>query len=153
MREMRRKDREVTAKEAMRILKEGEYGVLSTVSKNGKPYGVPLSYCVIDDTLFFHSALKGKKLDNIIENRIASFCVVGKTEVLPDKFSTKYESIIVDGNIEESFGKEKQLGLEGLIEKYSINFQDEGLAYIKNAFDMTTVLKLTINNLSGKARK
>ena len=150
---MRRKDREVTAKEAMRILHEGEYGVLSTVSKNGEPYGVPLSYCVIDDALFFHSALEGKKLDNIMENGKASFCVVGKTEILSDKFSTKYESVIVDGNIEESFGEDKQAGLTGLISKYSSNFLNEGLEYIRNASDRTTVLKLTITNLSGKARR
>ena len=150
---MRRKDREVTAKEAMRILHEGEYGVLSTVSEKGKPYGVPLSYCLIDDALFFHSALEGKKLDNIMGNGKASFCVVGKTEILPDKFSTKYESVIVDGNIEESFGEDKQAGLTGLISKYSSNFLNEGLEYIRNASDRTTVLKLTITNLSGKARR
>ncbi len=150
---MRRKDREVTAKEAMRILHEGEYGVLSTVSKNNKPYGVPLSYCVIDDTLFFHSAPKGKKLDNIIKNEIASFCVVGKTEVLPNKFSTKYESVIVSGTIKISHGKNKQNGLEGLLRKYSPNHIEEGLKYIERATDETTVLELKIESITGKARK
>ncbi len=153
MNKMRRKDRAITEDEANYILKTGEYGVLSTVSKNGEPYGVPLSYCVIDDSIYFHSALEGKKLNNIIVNKIVSFCVVGETKVLPDKFSTIYESVIVDGIIEESFGEDKQLGLTGLITKYSIDFLDEGLEYIKNASDKTKVLKLIIKNLSGKARK
>ncbi len=150
---MRRKDRSITKDEANYILNTSEYGVLSTVSKNGKPYGIPLSYCVIDNSIYFHSALEGKKLENIMNNQIVSFCVVGKTKVLPAKFSTIYESVIVDGSIEESFGKDKELGLTGLVTKYSIDFLAEGLEYIRNASDKTKVLKLTITNLSGKARK
>ena len=150
---MRRKDRAITEDEANYILNTSEYGVLSTVSKNGEPYGVPLSYCVIDNSIYFHSALEGKKLENIINNQIVSFCVVGKTKVLPNKFSTIYESVIVDGTIEESVGEDKRLGLTGLITKYSIDFLDEGLEYIRNASDKTKVLKLTINTLSGKARR
>jgi len=45
---MRRKDRKITETEAFSILKKGEYGILSTTSPNGDPYGVPLNYCLID---------------------------------------------------------------------------------------------------------
>jgi nitroimidazol reductase NimA-like FMN-containing flavoprotein (pyridoxamine 5'-phosphate oxidase superfamily) len=40
---MRRKDRELSAEEAGRILAKGEFGVLSTVGTDGQPYGIPLS--------------------------------------------------------------------------------------------------------------
>ena len=40
MRELRRKDRSITNDEAITILNKAEYGVLSTVSPDGKPYGV-----------------------------------------------------------------------------------------------------------------
>lgn len=43
-REMRRKDRKIETDEAIKILKTGEYGVLSTVDIDGYPYGVPINY-------------------------------------------------------------------------------------------------------------
>ncbi|MEN8191918.1 MAG: pyridoxamine 5'-phosphate oxidase family protein [Bacteroidota bacterium] len=153
MKSMRRKDREITKEEAIQLLKTCDYGVLSTSTNDALPYGIPLSYCFINDAIYFHSALEGKKLDNFDENNSVSFCVVGETEVLQQKFSTKYESVIIEGIIEEVFDKEKQLGLEGLIKKYSPDFVDEGLKYIDRAKDTTAVFKIEIKSLTGKARR
>ena len=150
---MRRSDRAISKEETMQLLNNCEYGVLSSVSESGEPYGVPLSYYLVDDAIYFHSALEGKKLDNFLSNSTVSFCVVGKTEILQSKFSTKYESVIVSGIIEEATDNEKQIGLEGLVKKYSPNFITEGLKYIDKAKDETKVLKLTIKNMTGKARK
>jgi hypothetical protein len=38
MKELRRKDRAITEDEAIALLNKAEYGVLSTVTENGKPY-------------------------------------------------------------------------------------------------------------------
>jgi len=38
MKELRRKDRAITEEEAVALLNKAEYGVLSTVTENGKPY-------------------------------------------------------------------------------------------------------------------
>lgn len=153
MKELRRKDRAISDEEAIDILSRAEYGVLSTVSKNGKPYGVPLSFCIIDNCIYFHSAIEGQKIDNIKQNKSVSFCTVGRTEILPDKFGTKYESVIVSGEVEEVFELDKQRGLEGLLHKYSPDFIDKGKKYIETLRDKTRVFKVTINSLSGKARK
>lgn len=150
---MRRKDRFITNTETFAILEKGEYGILSTISANHEPYGVPLNYCVINGCIFFHCALEGKKINNILHNPQVSFCVVGSTEVLPDKFGTKYESCIVQGIASECVGQEKQLALEGLIHKYSQNFVSEGLKYIEQFRDKTRVFKISIESFSGKARK
>jgi nitroimidazol reductase NimA-like FMN-containing flavoprotein (pyridoxamine 5'-phosphate oxidase superfamily) len=150
---MRRRDRLITAAETFSILENGEYGVLSTVSSNDEPYGLPINYCLIDGCVYFHCALEGRKIDNIKNNPRVSFCVVGKTEVLPDKFGTKYESCIVQGVASESFGEEKQLALEALIHKYSKDFVPDGLKYIGKLKDKTRVFKIPIESISGKARK
>lgn len=150
---MRRKDRKLTSTETHSILKKGEYGILSTVSSNNEPYGVPLNYCLINECIYFHCAVEGRKINNINNNSKVSFCVVGKTEVLPDKFGTIYESCIVQGLVSESFGEEKQLALEDLIHKYSKNFVSEGLKYIAKLKDKTRVFKISIESISGKARK
>ncbi len=153
MKEMRRQDRAISEKEALDLLTKAEYAVLSTVDENGEPYGVPLNFCVINDCIYFHCALEGQKIDNILRNRSVSFCVVGNTEVLPGKFSTKFASVIVSGAAEEVFTLDKQLALEGLLKKYSAEFLDKGKKYIVAAEGNTRVFKITIKELTGKARK
>ena len=153
MKELRRKDRAITEDEAIALLNRAEYGVLSTVTENGEPYGVPLNFCVNDHCIYFHCAVEGQKIDNIKQNKSVSFCAVGNTEILPDKFGTKYESVIVSGEVEEVFDKNKQLALEGLLHKYSLEFINQGIKYIEGLKEKTRVFKITINKLTGKARK
>ena len=153
MRELRRKDRAITDDEAIAILNKAEYGVLSTISPDGKPYGVPLSFCIIDNCIYFHCAIEGRKIDNIEKNNSVSFCAVGNTEILPNKFGTKYESVIVSGEVVEIFDDNKQIALEGLLKKYSSNYFSKGLEYIETLKTKTRVFKISITHLSGKARR
>lgn len=153
MKELSRKDRAIPQEEAIAILKKAEYGVLSTISENGKPYGVPLNFCIIDHCIYFHCAVEGQKIDNIKQNKSVSFCAVGNTEILPDRFGTKYESVIVSGEVKEVFDMNKQIALEGLLHKYSPEFFDKGIKYIESLRKKTRVFKIAINKLTGKARK
>ena len=150
---MRRKDRAILEAEAWELLNKAEYGILSTVSADGQPYGVPLNFCIIEDCLYFHHAVEGHLIENITGNPLVSFCVVGDTELMPEKFGTLYESVILSGNIGEVFGTQKQTGLEGLVAKYSPDFTEEGQEYIKKLWDRTRVFKIKISNISGKARR
>lgn len=153
MHQMRRKDRGTAEPEARELLERGEYGVLATISADGAPYAVPLSYCVIDNGIYFHCALEGHKLENIAADSRVSFCVVGATEVLPEKFSTRYESVIVTGRATEVCDAEKQRGLEGLVAKYSAAFLQDGLAYIAADGPKTRVFRIGIDTMTGKARR
>lgn len=150
---LRRKDRALSEAEARELLERGEYGVLSICGADGEPYAVPLSYCLLDNEIYFHSALEGRKLDILAVNSRASFCVVGATEILPVKFSTRYESVIVSGQVTEALDAEKQRGLEGLVVKYSSSFLPQGLHYIGVQGAATRVFKLCIDAICGKARR
>ncbi len=153
MKQLRRKDRAIPQEEAIAILNKAEYGVLSTISENGEPYGVPLNFCIIDRCIYFHCAVEGQKIDNIKQNSSVSFCAVGNTKILPDKFTTKYESVIVSGEVEEVLDSNKQIALEGLLHKYSPEFFDNGIEYIESLREKTRVFKISINTLTGKALK
>jgi len=109
---MRREDRATSREEALNLLERAVYGVLSTASKNGVPYGVPVHFCLVGDCVYFHCAVEGRKIENLSQNKRVSFCVVGEVEVLPDSFSTRYESVIVDGEVEEVFEGEKEAALD-----------------------------------------
>jgi len=151
--EMRRSDRMLGEAETRELLQNGEYGILSTASRAGQPYGIPLNYTYRGNALYFHCAQDGRKIQNLNENNRVSFCVVGQTELLPDKFSTKYESVIVSGQIEEVSGEEKNRALLELLQKYSAGFVEKGMHYIEKAGTKTKVYKLTIDSVTGKSRK
>lgn len=150
---MRRADRAIPDSEAQHLLRVGEYGVLSTVSADGQPYGVPVSFAYTGEAIYFHCALEGHKLENLSGNNKVSFCVVGKTQVLPDKFATNYESVIVFGQALEVTGEEKQAGLIELLKKYSPGYMEKGERYIKGDGDKAKVYKIVIESMTGKARR
>lgn len=150
---IRRQDRKIETVEAIDILKNGEYGVMSTINENGYAYGVPLNYVYINDSIYFHSAITGNKLDNIRENNKVSFCVVGETNILPGMFSTMYESVIVFGKAVEVLDTEKYEALLALVDKYSNQYIEEGKEFIKNASNKIKVIKICIERITGKAKK
>jgi nitroimidazol reductase NimA-like FMN-containing flavoprotein (pyridoxamine 5'-phosphate oxidase superfamily) len=150
---MRRSDRQLGETEAREILEQGAYGVLSTVAADGAPYGVPLSYCLLEGAIYLHSAREGRKLDHLPREPRVSFCVVGATEVLPADFGTLYESCVVEGAAREAIGDEKQAALEGMVAKYSEGFEEEGLRYIDALRDETRVFRIDVVALTGKARR
>lgn len=149
---MRRKERQSTEECAVAILEKCEYGILATVSQDGYPYGVPLSYIYKDASIYFHSAAVGHKLDNIAANHQVSFCVVGGKQSLPEKFSTSYESVVIFGQASQVTGEEKKAALLALLAKYSPAYLEKGKAYIENSEDKTTVIKITIEHMTGKVR-
>ena len=151
--EIRRQDRKITDKEALDILKKGEYGILSMCTPENQGYGIPLSYALDNSKIYFHCAVEGSKLGYLRGKNRVSFCVVGKTEVLPSKFRTLYESVIAFGTIKEVIGNEKRDALMILLKKYSKDFIDEGKEYIEKSFDRVKMLALLIESITGKARK
>ncbi len=155
MREMRRKDRLLSQEEAMEVLKKGEYGILATVDGSGQPYGVPVSYVVLDGSVYFHATnAGGYKVDNFTKNKKVSFTVVGDTQVQPDQFGTLYESAIVFGDatmVEDE--TERIAAFRAFLPKYSPDFQVEGEEYIKNAGPLASIVKIGINEISGKSKR
>ncbi len=148
---MRREDKALHYDEIARLLQEGEYGILSTVDEKGQAYGVPLNYVYLNDSLYFHSALQGHKITNILANSKVSFCVVGRTRLLPAEFSTEFESVIVFGEAAVVQGDERYQALVGLVEKYSPEFLTEGQKYIERFDSRTKVVRVDVHSMTGKA--
>jgi len=151
---MRRKDRQMSNEATVALLQHGEYGVLSSVDAEGEPYGVPLNYAYDGkDSIYFHGAKEGHKLDNIQTNPKVCFTVVGNHQVMDWKFSTAYESVIVFGVTEEVEGDEKYQALKMLAMKYSPNFMEKFEKDIDTAIIPTQVMKINIKQLTGKELK
>lgn len=153
MQKMRRTDKGLSERETRDLLVQGDYGILSTVGTDGQPYGIPLNYVFSNDGIYFHCATIGQKLDNIVAEKRVSFCVVGNVQVLPEEFATRYKSAIAFGSAQEISGDERLDALVWLLEKYSPDFLESGLEYIKKHDKATKVIKITIEQLSGKGTK
>lgn len=153
MKNMRRIERQMEEKQAVELLLKGEYGILATSDRNHQPYGIPLSYVLIGNCIYFHCAIEGHKLQNIAENSKGCFTVVGNTRIVPEKFSTEYESIIAFGEVSiVEDDEEKIMALREFVKKYSSSFTGEGDQYIKNAKHVTIVVKMMIQSFKGKHR-
>ena len=152
MKSMRRVDRQMAETEAKKLLGRGEYGILALIDEEGRPYGVPLNYVYANDAVYVHCALQGKKLNAIAANPQACFTVVGHNQVLPDKFATNYESVMVFGPAAIVDAAEKEFALEAIIQRYSADFLEAGHAYIEKFRAATQVVKISIEHISGKRR-
>lgn len=150
---MRRIDRQQDETFARKVLANAEYGVLSLVDGQGKPYAVPLSYVLSDDTIYIHGATEGTKLRILEQEHNAAFTCVGHTNILPGQFSTEYESVVVFGqaNIVTDV-EEKQRALLLLAKKYSPEFDIQAKAYVDRALEQTAVVAISIESLTAKAK-
>ena len=154
LKEMRKKDRQLSGNESIEILLKGEYGILSTIGADDYPYAVPVNYVVVNGMIYIHGTCEsGQKTENIQKNPKVCFTVVGDTEVLPSKFSEKYESVVVLGTAELSNESDKMIALEEFINKYSSEYKESGMKYIQAAKDKVSIYKISIDKITGKARR
>lgn len=97
---IRRFKQELNQNEIERILQFNTSGVLALTDNNGYPYSVPLSYLYTNGKIYFHSAKAGHKINAIKNCKKATFCIIDKDNVQPEKYTTFYKSVIAFGNVE-----------------------------------------------------
>ncbi len=90
---------------------------------------------------------------NLKENARVCFTVVGPTEVLPERFSTKYESAIAFGRATLAEGEEKRDWLRELGRKYCAGHEEAGEEHISRSWEHVAVGVIRIERLTAKARR
>ena len=107
--EIRRQDRVLNEEEALDLLAQTEYGILSMIDENGLPYGIPVNHVWNkQNSIYIHCAPEGKKLRAIKHHPNVSFCVVGRTNVLPKYFTTEYESAVFFWNCSSTIRRRRK---------------------------------------------
>ncbi|MGN1372738.1 MAG: pyridoxamine 5'-phosphate oxidase family protein [Candidatus Coproplasma sp.] len=151
---MRRFRQELEKDETERILSSGTSGVLSVIDDDGYPYAVPLSYAYADGKIYFHSAKVGHKIDAIKNCDKASFCVIDKDDVQPEKYTTFYKSVIAFGKVEiVSDIDEIKFAIEQIGEKYYPDHDSELQAEIEKFKSAFLIIRFTIEHIAGKQAK
>ncbi len=152
--EVRRQDRLLSESKALELLTTGEYGVMSMCCDDSVAYGIPLSF-VWDgkDSIYIHSAILGRKLRCLDKNNSVSFCVVGSTNIISEKFTTEYESIILQCKAFRDLpDSERMEALMLIVKKYSPNDIEVGEKYAEKSFHRTEIIRLDIEKWSGKSK-
>jgi len=152
--DIRRRDRALSEVEAWAILGQAEWGVFSTVGEDGWPYGVPVNHVVLEGLLYFHCAQVGHKLANLDHEARVSYCAISQSEVSPAELSTNYESAVVFGRAETvGDDTEKRRALEALLARFAPHHPAEGAESMRTDFARTTVVRITPDRITGKARR
>ena len=153
---MNRPERAMSEQDALAVLKSSEYGVLSTCSVEGIPYGVPVNYYYSqeENAIYFHCANNGRKLDNITANNLVSFVVVGSQIIIPERYTTHYDSAIVAGRARiidhEQEKKSILIQLCEVLTPSAIERRDE---VIQKYFNAVTIVKIDIDSVTGKRNR
>ncbi len=150
-REMRRFKQLLPQEAAVDILERNTSGTLALSGDDDYPYAVPLSYVYVDGKLYFHSAKTGHKIDAVKKHEKVSFCVIDQDQIVPEKYTTHYRSVIAFGkaHLIEDVDHMRCIAT-ALAMKYSADFK-EGIpkeidAYIKNL----AIIEMTIEHMTAK---
>ena len=149
---MRRNVQQLSQEESEAVLLRGMAGVLALMGDKAFPYAVPLSYVYDGEHIYFHSATEGHKIDAIERNPNASFAVIDQDEVIPEKYTTAFRSVIVFGSIRIiEDDAEKLAAIRKLALKYAPdNTEQQHAAEIDGAWSRFCMLEMSIAHMTGK---
>jgi nitroimidazol reductase NimA-like FMN-containing flavoprotein (pyridoxamine 5'-phosphate oxidase superfamily) len=151
---MRRKDREITDRNAIDGIIARCKVCRIALCENGQPYVLPLNYGYDGKHLYFHSAADGKKIKIINQNNRIGFEFDILNEITtgenPCEWGANYESVIGTGIAEfiESH-QEKAKALACILRQYGGSFNE----FKDSALSSVAVIRVTIVSISGKQKK
>ena len=151
-REMRRKRQKLAKEKCDDILYRGTPRVLALHGDDGYPYAVPISYVYTGKKLWFHSAKAGHKIDAVLRDAKASFCVIDQDRIMPEEYTTYFRSVIAFGTIRILEDEaEKRTAIEQLAVKYAPDDSEENRSRaIEQEWKPLCMLEMEIEHLSGK---
>jgi len=151
-RPMRRNRQQLDENTCLKILENNTAGVLAVSGDEGYPYAVPLSYVYADGALYFHCAKAGHKTDAIRKYDKVSFCVVDQDEIVPERYTTYFRSVIVFGRarVMENPG-EVLAAIRKLAVKYAPHDSAENREReIAQSLERMAMVRLEIEHMTGK---
>ena len=153
-RKMRRFKQELSKEECMEILKNEPRGVLSVLGDDGYPYGMPVThwYNEKNGKIYFHGASEGHKFDSIKNNPKVSFCVISQDKIIPEKYTTAYESVVVFGNAKIMDDKEE---IKKVIYDFAKKFhptdtEENRMFNINSDIKTMAMVEITPEHITGK---
>jgi len=149
---MRRRDKEVTDKKAIEDIILNAVVCKLAMCDGHQPYIVPLCFGFKDNTLYFHSAPEGKKIDMLEKNPNVCFEFDIFTQVIKSakacKWGMKYRSVIGYGKASFITNDDlKRQAFDIIMNQY----ENGAFAYEDALISSTVIIKVDIESMTGKA--
>ncbi len=153
--EMRRTQQALGEKEISRILETASNATLALAPQDDDdfPYAVPISFAFdkAAQSIYFHCAWEGRKVDAAAHNPRASLCVVAQDEVVPDLFATSYRSVVVFGELHLVEDESERLdAFRALGRKYAKGLKEQLERKIEKSAARALIYRLDIQQATGK---
>lgn len=151
---MRKSRYQTTDDEAWAIFDQSPFATIACTKENNEPYAVNVSMARIDRDLYFHCALEGEKIEAFKANPHVCVSAVGSYHIVPEKFTVFYESVILEGMIEEIVDRDEKIkGLEAVCHRFSPEYMDEFMDAVEKSIHVTGIFKIHVNSITGKRKQ
>ena len=100
-RKMRRFKQQISEKECVELLKTQPRGVLAVLGDNDYPYTIPIDFIYDEETntIGFHGAKEGHKIDAVKKHDKVSFCVYDEGYRREGEWALNIRSVVIFGRI------------------------------------------------------
>ena len=153
-REMRRKNQQLSGEDCARILREEKRGALAVIGDGGYPYAVPINfwYDEAENTIYFHCAREGHKIDALKAESKACFTVWTGGVREEGEWWFHVESVVATGRAELVSPAEETRILE-ILRRLGAKYFPSGERTereISNYADRVQLVALRVEHLTGK---
>ena len=148
---MRRKDREITDKKKMQMIISKAEVCYMGMSRDNMPYVIPINFGYDDNTIYFHCALEGEKIDILQKN--PNVCLLFNIDnklinnTPQDDWTMYYKSVIVYGKVDFILDiAQRQKAINLMFKHYG----GKDYPLPKPVLEKTMFLKVEIEKMTGK---
>lgn len=141
----------MTENEKEALLAKALVGRLGTCNRN-EPYVIPICFFHIEDKIYFHSGLQGKKIENMKANprvclQVDDYHLVPSPR--PCDFTMHYRSVIIFGRVRFLRDPEEKLkALKAMLGKYDTSHSNQPID--EAMVERVAVGQIIIEKMSGK---
>ncbi len=155
LRDLTRKNKQISAEECAELLTNDTRGVLAVNGDDGYPYAMPMNhfYNQKDGCVYFHCGKTGHRVDAIKRSNKASFCVCENGVRADGDWAYDVRSVIIFGKIEIIDDLEEVISITRQLCHKFTNDEEYIENEIKTSAKNTLLLKLTPEHICGKRVK
>jgi nitroimidazol reductase NimA-like FMN-containing flavoprotein (pyridoxamine 5'-phosphate oxidase superfamily) len=155
---MRRSDREQDRAFALDLIDRCSHGVVALSTGTDTPYCLPLSLVRVGNSLYFHCAREGRKIDLLRQDSRVCVTFVGGDEpafVAPAIYTTYFQSAIVTGTaVQVQDEAEKIAALRALCQKLTPGDMGENFTRsLEKSLAVTDIWRIDMDQISAKAKR